>query len=211
MDTVDESTQVKKLKRAATGASKRRAHAFGNSVKSMDMFGRGTGFKIKGQDTFTTWVGAFISLFIYGLTLAYAAYKSISLVSRDQASIVTFDQHGQLDDTFEFGQQDEFQVAFGLADIYLENDLYDPEYFDFNVQLASWDLTDDGYQYTYTDLEVRECTKEDFEHFYSTTRKSEVYKKAVRWQCIEQGDWKVHGNWNSQNASLLRSTLTSCN
>lgn len=101
METVDLKTKSQKTKKETWQTKQRRAAAgLAGKMKNIDMFGTTVGFNICGEDTFTTWLGALLSLMIYAVGIAYAGYKFVSMIKKDDAQVVTIQQINEIDDNF---------------------------------------------------------------------------------------------------------------
>jgi len=81
-------------------------------VKQVDMFGQSVSFLIDGESTYTTWVGAIVSVVIIGLTLTFASTKFKALTRRTDTTFSSYTKVGEQTPDFSYGQKEGFQIAF---------------------------------------------------------------------------------------------------
>jgi len=78
------------------------------TAKQVDMFGKYVGFYVDGESTYTTWIGALVSVVVIGLTLIFSSTKYLALRDKTNTSFSTFSKVGEQAPDFSFGQDDGF-------------------------------------------------------------------------------------------------------
>jgi len=78
------------------------------TVKQVDMFGQSVSFFVDGESTYTTWIGALVSVVIIGLTLTFASTKYVAFRGKTDTNYSTFSKVGEQEPDFSYGQEDGF-------------------------------------------------------------------------------------------------------
>jgi len=89
-------TFLSKLKKSVTTA------------KQVDMFGQSVGFLVDGESTYTTWIGALVSVVVICLTMTFASTKYVAFRDKTDTNFSTYTKVGAQAPDFSYGQEDGF-------------------------------------------------------------------------------------------------------
>ncbi|CDW71369.1 UNKNOWN [Stylonychia lemnae] len=185
------------------------AQSFKSRVKSIDIYGKKINLSYKGDDSFKTLPGAFSSLIVIFILLAYFAFRSYVLLSKSNPylSKPTFLRH--LLSEGEFKAMDYgFDIAFGI------NQELDPSIGHYQVNQVRYYYIDkydaNGNQIRIKDripLEVQRCGQEHFN--YENQREILMYN-IDDYQCIVRKNISLEGNFYSSKFSYIEIKLQKC-
>jgi len=76
-----------------------------SKFRGFDMFGLDQQFNIRGQDKVRTTFGAFMSLALTVILLAYASYRAVKMINIDDTFVQKVTRVGYYDETDRFTQE----------------------------------------------------------------------------------------------------------
>jgi len=163
----------------------------------------------KGQDKYTTLLGAIVSVMVVITMVAYVALQMQLFINRSDPDMNTLSFQRDLDDEPVF---DPYETGFEFA-LSFYGPWIDPEYGTLTVtefhQFSEVD--EDGVDQrplVSNELEMVDCGTENF----NFEDKAQILAKGINWfKCTKQKSFEVQGNWFSSNFKYGEIRLSGCN
>ena len=131
-----------------------------DKVLDVDRFGQSFQFKLpNGKDVYTSWLGFGCTLILYLILISYGIFKAKILIKFGDSTIIQSVQDSYFTDEKVHGQDDGFQLAFGIT-AYDGNPepIDDPTYGRIVARYETWGLEGSP---GLSEIPIKQCSYED--------------------------------------------------
>lgn len=164
---------------------------------TMDMFGEPLPtFNIKGESDVRTHCGGCLSIIIIYIMILFATLKMQHLLLKHNPSVNIFTERDAFDEThvWYYNDQVDFMMAFAATQLWearnVKNDTAFVKWF------AHYYIQKEG-EWTYEEIPMHKCSKEEMSQFYQPSKDSMVtvkkLKEANAFMCLDLRDLELYG------------------
>ena len=180
-----------------------------NTVRKFDLFSQRIMFTYKGDSSFSTFLGGFVSLIIFTVIGVYSAFLVQVMINRSNSNNSLSTEVVDLTTNDENYYPTNYGFAFGVAftDAWGNPLTLDPTYFTLSI-VQNTVVNDNGvYKIKGTDLGAKLCDSTDFPNL-SSQYKSRSLNSAL--YCPVNKNYKLAGNYLANNYQFIGIFLNRC-